>query len=185
MSSLEILSFIVMLLSVIFTIRENVLCWLFGIIGSILLSIIYFDKGLYFQILFQFILLVQCVIGYYNWSNIDSSDNVKVNKLDNESVFIQLFIVIIFGVAVNNYVLDSGGYFISCLDIVSTFIGMLATFLMINKVLQSWWLYMINNLLLVVLCYYESLYVVALLNIVLFLLSIKGYKEWKKNIKMV
>lgn len=182
MGILEILSFITILLSVYFTIKQNVLCWLFGIIGSILLSFVYYDKGLYFQILFQFILLVQCIVGWYEWCR--KSDNVKVNKLDNKSIFIQLFIVIILGVVINNnYVFDNTINLIGYLDIISTFIGILATFLMINKVLQSWWLYMLNNLLLVIICYNESLYVVCLLNIILFLLSIKGYIEWEKDLK--
>jgi len=50
------------------------------------------------------------------------------------------------------------------------------------KVIESWWIFMINNVMLITLSLHSGMYYIAFYNLILILLSISGYKEWKKEL---
>ena len=70
------------------------------------------------------------------------------------------------------------------LDGAGGIIAILATYLLIMKKIESWWVYMINNVLIFILCIHQGMYYISLLNFVYFIISIKGYQEWKNDLKM-
>ena len=68
------------------------------------------------------------------------------------------------------------------MDGIGGFIALLATYLLIVKRIEGWWLFMINNLVVVVICLNGGDYYIALLDTLLFVMSIKGYNEWNKHL---
>lgn len=180
MEYIQIISTILVLLSVYFTVKQNILCWPTGILGSAGIMIVFFDNSIYYQLILQTISIVQCVVGWYEWG---TNDNIKINKFDTTKIL--LFIIptvilgIIFNLLLSSNIYDIWGYF----DAIATFIGILATFLMISKVIDSWWMFMINNVFLVMVCLHNDLYYFAFLYVVIFTISIKGYSEWNLILK--
>ena len=179
---IEFLALITGVVSVYLTIKQNILCWLFGMISCSLLLVSFVNNECYGQSIYQTIGMFQCLIGWYRWKSID---NVEITSMLLPRILITIpllmFLGVIFTVLTHPNLTNHWLY----LDGVSSFISLFGTYLMIMKRIQTWWVFMISNVFSIILCLHQELYFIVGLNVLLFLLSINGYKEWKRNIKMV
>lgn len=181
MSIIEILSVTTGIISVYLTIKQNILCWIFGLISCTLLSI-YFNKiHFYGQMTLQIVSIFQCIYGWLNWNKINTKEIKKIGY--NKSIFF-ISLSIILGLIFTQFTQTNINIW-SYMDGVGGFIALLATFLLVIKKIESWWIFMINNISLSILCIHQGAYFILFLNILYFIMSINGYKEWKRNLKVV
>lgn len=182
---LETIAVISTIMCVILTAQQKISCWFFGIISVLSLIGVYVIEGLYAQILLQTVFLVQCIIGWWNWGSLD---NLVVNKLGTSKSVINLLITILFGIGLgqldiifNNRVECIPSY----IDGVSACLALLGNWYLTKKIIQSWLLFMGYNLLITILLLTKDMYLLAVMNSVLFFISLNGYLTWKKDLKKV
>lgn len=178
---LEICSVLSGIVSVILTIRQNIYCWVFGLISCVLLTILFYQTQFYGQMSLQIISIIQCFYGLYMWYEIYSK---KTSKLGSTNVILGLLTCTVIGILFTNITKSIDDYWYY-LDGVGGIIAIWATYLLVVKKIESWWIYMINNTMIFFLGIHQELYYVSLLNLLYFIISIKGYREWKKNLNMV
>jgi nicotinamide mononucleotide transporter len=176
----EIIGCLCAVIGVILTARQDKLCWVFGIVGSICLVISFAQAHIYGQIGVQAISIAQCVIGWHQWSK---NDDLKPSDISPINTIQYMLGFIAIGIAFTILTTKTPTLY-NYADGIGAFIAILATVLIIKKVLSSWWLFMINNAIVMVLCLNIGLYWIFALNLLLFIISIKGYIEWKKDLKM-
>lgn len=174
MNWLEIIGFSFGVLGVLFSITQNKISWIFGLLSSISLFLLFYKSKIYGQSALQFVSIIQCVYGWINWNKVNSTVTTKTNPF-----ILYLALIVLATVSRVFYSNDILPY----LDILGGLIAIFATFLLIYKKIEAWWIFMINNLIVIGLSLHMGLYLVGLLNLILFLLSIKGYIEWEKNLK--
>lgn len=181
MNIIEILSVIIGVISVYLTIKQNVLCWVFGLISCSLLTYYFYNVHFFTQMTLQLVSVVQCIYGWVRWKSVD---NKEVSSIGYKKSFTLIGLCMLIGIGftlLTNTSKDNWLY----LDGIGGIIALLATFLLVVKVIESWWIFMINNIMLIILCIHQEIYYIAAFNLVLLLMSIVGYKEWKKNLKQV
>lgn len=179
MSTIEILSVVFGGISVYLTIKQNILCWIFGLISCILLSYYFYNIQFYTQMILQLVSIIQCIYGWIRWNEVD---NKEVKSIGYTKSFTLIGMCMLIGVAftlLTNTTNDNWLY----LDGVGGIVALLATYLLVIKKIEAWWIFVINNIMLIILCIHQNIYYIAAFNLMLILLSISGYKEWKKNLK--
>lgn len=181
MNTIQILSVVIGVISVLFTIKQNILCWVFGLVSCILLSYYFYNVKFYSQMILQLVSVVQCIFGVVKWKEVD---NKEVKSLGYTKSFTLIGMCMLIGLAftlLTNTTNDSWLY----LDGVGGIVALLATYLLVIKRIEAWWIFMINNVMLITLCLHQDMYYIAVYNLLLIIMSIFGYIEWKKNLKQV
>lgn len=183
MKFLEISAMIFTLICVYLTAKQNIWCWFFGIVAIILFFIIYFNEKIYLQAILQIIFFIANIFGWYKWGKglHDEYLGLKITQNVNFLTHIIIFTIISIPMGrIMNVYTDSPSPYI---DAISSSIAILATHYMGNKYLEGWILWMVVNTLVCGMMLYQGLYIIAILEVVLFLMSIKAYFLWKKDLK--
>lgn len=177
---IELLGFLFGVISVYYSTKQNKISWILGFFSSICLFYLFYLNQIYGQMLLQFVSIIQCIYGWITWNKLNDKITTRAHPIFLYSIILLLFIFSkIFTDLTNPDWSNELLYF----DRLGSMIAIFATFLLINKIIESWWLFMINNLMVIGLSIHYEFYFVMILNVVLFILSIKGYKEWKLNLK--
>lgn len=180
MIMLECIAVISTLVCVMLTARENVLGWPLAVISAIFLIILYIHKEYYGQVILQLIFLCQALYGWYNWGKIDSP---PISSVPNKIFLLHIISVVTFAVFIS-IIIQSMNTNVGnkiYLDCIITSIGILGEIYLIKKQIQSWLLFMTYNILLTIMTFYDQLYPITVLNMVLFTISLTGYLKWKKK----
>jgi nicotinamide mononucleotide transporter len=180
-SALEILAVIAGTISVTLTINLNKYCWLFGVISCVLLSIYFYNVHFYGQMILQIVSIGQSVYGWVRWNKIDNKEVTRIGFINSGLL---IFMCAFLGMLFTDITQPNHNYWYY-LDGAGGVIALLATYLLVLKKIEAWWIYMINNVLIFILCVHQGIYYISILNLFYFIISIKGYKEWQKNIKTV
>jgi len=184
MNYLEIIAVVSTIICVLLTTKQHVSCWIFGIIGESAIIVSFFNEHVYAQLLLHGIFLIQCFIGLYNWKK---KDSLKVSNILVSNMIVHIGFAIGLGIIYGLYV-----HFIEHTYIITTItdgiiaaIGALGNMYLIKKRLQSWLLFMTYNILAVFFLYSIELYLLSVLNVILFIISLNGYLSWKRSIRTV
>jgi len=184
---IEIIAVIFGLLYVILVIRQNIWCWICGILSSGLYiwscihAKIYLEAGLNFYYVFM------GFYGWYHWVHArktnagGASVELAVSKWKAANHALNLLICIILSLTlgrISHLATDSPRpYF----DAVITVFSFSATFMEARKVLSAWTYWFFINGASVVLMLDRGMPGYAILSGVTTLLCIKGYYDWKKS----
>jgi nicotinamide mononucleotide transporter len=176
---LEIFAFVCILICVLLAKKENKIGWFFNCLSCIFLFLLYKDLAFNFQASLQVFFLIQCLYGFYNWGH----EEVKISDINNYFLLAHLIIsLIIFFIVMYFLKLDN---LIFKLDLLVSILGFLANFYLIKKIIKSWLLFVLFNLITIFIMYSTENYLMVLLNTILGLISLNTYFEWKKNLKEV
>jgi nicotinamide mononucleotide transporter len=185
---IEIIAVVTGLLYVIFTIKENILLWLFGIISSALYIHVFYYSGIYAYALLYVYYVIIGFYGWYNWGKKksyagDDKNAVKIRKssmkqLAGYIIFTFILTVPVY-IALNSYT-DSD---MALTDALLTSGGMVATWMLTQKYIEQWMFWIVIDLVSFGAMIYKGLYPSALLFLVYGLLAVKGYFEWNKDLK--
>ncbi len=181
---LQVIAIVSTILCVVFTGQQKVICWPMGIISVLSLIGIYLIEGLFAQIFLQSVFMIQCIIGWYNW---DKKDNLKVSKLDRSTFFNNLVLMLLIAVLLGDYdvSLTKSSWTTTYFDYISATLALLGNWYLTKKIIQAWLLFMTYNVLLIVVLTIKGVYPIAIMNAVLFFISLNGYITWKKVLKTV
>ena len=182
---LELTAVITGLLYVIFTIRENILLWLFGIISSGLYVWIFFKSGIYAYSLLYIYYVIVGFYGWYNWSGkpAKQAGSLRVHKASGRYLWSCLAITLLLIVPLY-LLLKKFSSDMALADALLTSGGIVATWMLTQKLIEQWLFWIVIDLLSMGVMIYKELYPSALLFLVYTLLAIKGYVEWKKEMKL-
>jgi nicotinamide mononucleotide transporter len=182
---LELFAVITGLLYVIFTIRENILLWLFGIISSGLYVWIFFKSGIFAYSLLYIYYVIIGLYGWYNWSRkpAKQAGGLRVRKASarylGSCLAITLILIVPLFLVLKKFSSD-----MALVDALLTSGGIVATWMLTQKLIEQWLFWVVIDLLSMGVMIYKELYPSALLFLVYTLLAIKGFEEWKKEMKL-
>ncbi len=178
---LELFSVVTSLGFIILMIYQKIWCWPIGIISSLASIFLFFESKLYAESFLYFYYVLIGVYGWYVW-NKEKSSNLKVERRSHLYhliiVGVGVFITACVGLLFSNYT-DAERPFP---DTASTIFSLIASYMEAHKILSSWFFWMAINLFSVWLYLDRGLKLYSGLMVIYFLLSVVGYRHWKKSV---
>lgn len=183
--TIEVISVLFGLVFLVLLIRQNILCWWFGIAGSLLSIFLFYNTKLYSEAILYSYYVLMGFYGYYSWNNTKSKNNLNLVVSEEGLAFHLMAIVssaltaICLGWYFENYSDATSPY----LDALTTIFSFFATYLETKKILSAWIYWIIINGLTIGLYFTKGLDIYATLFVVYFVMSFVGYFKWKNSLK--
>ena len=183
---LEFLAFWFGIISVVFAKKQNILVYPTGIICTIITMYLMYKVSLLGHILVNLLYTIISFFGWWNWSRRENNDLVvKVSKLTSndltKSLLIFFFIVFVAYFAHDFFATNFEGQ-IKELDILTSGIFVTAMWLMANKKLENWILWIIGNVITIPLYLSSDKIILSIQYIIFTILAVQAYIEWKKSL---
>jgi nicotinamide mononucleotide transporter len=157
--------------------RGNVWCWVWGFFGTIFQFIVCLDADLKSDCVLQVYYLFSAIYGWVSWQAKSTETNFSLKTLPLSN---HLFIAVL-GIAI---ALPLGYWWHSAafryVDALLTAFSILTTFLTAKKYKESWLYWIAIDLSYALIYLDRDKYLLALLSIIYFLFSVKGYFTWQK-----
>ena len=183
---LEFLAFWFGIISVVFAKKQNILVYPTGIICTIITMYLMYKVSLLGHILVNLLYTIISFFGWWNWSRRENNDLVvKVSKFTSndlsKSLLIFFFIVFTAYLAHDFFATDFEGQ-IKELDIFTSGIFVTAMWLMANKKLENWILWIIGNVITIPLYLSSDKIILSIQYVIFTILAIQAYIQWKKSL---
>jgi nicotinamide mononucleotide transporter len=184
MSLIEIIATIVWLLSVYFTVKQNILCWPTWIIMVVLYIYIFYDAKLYsdaiLQVIFLFMQFYWWYVWVYSWKE---KNKLPVKLIKNKlRIYIVLWIIMA-SLAWWHFMNLKTDNTLPYWDAFILYISLTAQLLLSFKIIESWILWIVVDILSIFIYYYKSLYLTTWLYFIFLILAILWLIEWKNQLK--
>ena len=183
---LEFLAFCFGIISVIYAKKQNILVYPTGIICTIITMYLMYKVSLLGHILVNLLYTLISLFGWWNWSRKKNDDLiVKVSKFSfadlPKSLIIFFFIIAVAYIAHYYFATDFEGQ-IKELDIFTSGIFVTAMWLMANKKLENWILWIIGNIITIPLYLSSDKIILSIQYVIFTILAIQAYIQWKKSL---
>ncbi len=172
---IEILAVVCTLISVYLTIKTSIWCWHWGIVGCVFYMVQFYNVQLYGQFLLQIFFIGQCLYGIYYWGK---KDEITLSQTNLSLGLLSLLNVTGFSVVISIFISTP------FLDIYTTLLSLLGTWLLSRKEVFGWIVWIITDIFMIVMFFEINLLLSALLYVALLVLSIKGLLSWTRNTEM-
>ena len=181
---LSFLDYSALIINVLYTIylaRLKVWSWSLGIVGAILLLVLFAIKGTYSLVLLQFVYVLFFSYGWYSWHTQGVDGEHKTIKWmalkDYLRYFVYIIVLCVLSIGFNSLT-DSS-------DILSTGIltgiTLTAVIMTIEKFMENWIVWIISDLYFVVVMYQQGLHGQVIQNFIFFLTAVYGFYYWFNN----
>ena len=183
---LEFLAFWFGIISVVFAKKQNILVYPTGIICTFITMYLMYKVSLLGHILVNLLYTIISFFEWWNWSRRENNDLVvKVSKFTSndltKSLLIFFFIVFVAYFAHDFFATNFEGQ-IKELDILTSGIFVTAMWLMANKKLENWILWIIGNVITIPLYLSSDKIILSIQYVIFTILAIQAYIEWKKSL---
>ena len=183
---LEFLAFWFGIISVVFAKKQNILVYPTGIICTVITMYLMYKVSLLGHILVNLLYTIISFFGWWNWSRRENNDLVvKVSKFTyndlTKSLLIFFFIVFVAYFAHDFFATNFEGQ-IKELDILTSGIFVTAMWLMANKKLENWILWIIGNVITIPLYLSSDKIILSIQYVIFTILAVQAYIEWNKSL---
>lgn len=178
-TTIEVLGAVFGFLAVYFTIRQNILCWYFGLVQVTLYCFVFYTSKLYSDMMLHIIYIFLQFFGWYSWKYGGTNQSkLRVKSITKATLWI---VVTVLGTLILGYMmqLNTDASF-PYADAFTTVASLVAQYLMIKKVLGSWLFWIVVDIVAIGIYAYKGLYFTTILYAVFLVMAIIGYFEWKK-----
>ncbi len=181
---IEVTAVILAILYLVLAVKQNILCWLAGIISSVLYFFIMRSAGLYMEAYLQ---IFYVFMGFYGWSqwriSTRTSNNFVVNTRNKLQHFYALSLILILS-AISGFLLKSfTDAALPFFDALVTCGAVVATYMVAKKLLENWIYWLVIDLISILLFISRGLLPTAFLFGIYIVIIFFGYKSWNKILK--
>ena len=185
MTIVELISSLLALLGVWFTIRRSVLCWPSFIVSTILFAFVTLQAKLYADTLLQGIYLVASVYGAWKWWQQREGNTFTVKQIETMSlrewIIACSLMIILSGVtgAILLYFSDASIPIIDSLCFAASVLGQM---LQAKKKIENWIIWIVADTAYTSVYIYKELYIFGILFLILTAMAVSGYITWKREL---
>jgi nicotinamide mononucleotide transporter len=181
---LEVIAVIFGVVGVWYGKKESILVYPLGIISTVIFIYICFTFELYGDFIINIYYTLMSIYGWYMWSRLIKGESIAISRTTGSDklkttiifVFSALFIV---GVYMYFNRFDRmTDYF----DTLTTGLCFAAMWLMANKKIEHWILWIVANIISIPLYFYKGLGFTGIQFTLLLIIAIIGYYSWKKHL---
>jgi len=182
MSEWEILAVVFGIAYVLLAAKESLWTWLFAFLSTIIYTILFWEGALVSSSLLNFYYMIMAVYGFVLWrSGGEKGEELEISRWSfkkNVKVIVSgLILAAILGYLSDTYTEARFAY----LDTYVMVFSVIATWMLANKVLETWLYWMVIDTAAIVL-YWKSGYLVTIILFVLYvILAFYAYYSWWKT----
>ena len=178
---IEVFGFITGVVNVWLLARQNIWNWPVGIANNLAYLILFATSGLYGDSGLQFVYIVLGVYGWWLWLHRTGSDTLQVSRTSSK-LWLQLIVATIAaGVILRWFLTRFTDSTVPSWDATTTALSLAATYGQCRKLLESWWIWILADLIYIPLYIYKGLRLTSVLYAVFLLLCIFGLRSWIKE----
>jgi len=181
---LEISATVLGLIYLILLIKENIWCWFFGAISSLLSIILFYYSQLYSEAILYFYYVVMAGYGYTIWSRQLEGKPLEISQYPFGKLLKLVILSALFGLCLGFGFYKWTDADLPFIDSQTTMFSFLATYLEAHKILSGWIIWIIVNGLTIGIYAFKGLFFYSGLMLIYFVLSILGYYYWKKKLQL-
>jgi len=174
------------LLYIVLSVRQNIWCWIFGIISSGVYLLVFFNSKIYADMSLQVYYVLMGVYGWVHWAGADNKEigsAVPIVRLNIKSALNLFTITIVLFFIIAWVLIKFTDSPIPWADAFTTSLSFTATWMLARKIIEHWVIWIVVDAVSVGLYFYRELYSSILLFGVLTALAIYGYFEWNNQWK--
>ena len=162
--------------------RENIWNWPAAIVSVVMYAIVYIKSGLYSDAGLQVYFLVTSIYGWYHWLRGGQGNSALRVSRASRKVWISCFVL-----GASFWIVDASvtsrmdGVACPYIGAGTTTISLIAQWMVARKLLESWLLWIVVNVVYVPVLIAKSLYPTAILYAVLLVLAIIAFVKWRRT----
>ena len=177
---IEIFATLAGLVYVVFMIRENIICWPFGIVGSLLSIYLFIDGKLYSEAFLYFYYVLMGCWGWLRWSQRNALDANPIVRFGLPTHGMIILVATVGALALGTFFGTYTDAQRPYIDAFTTMFSFAATYMEVKKVLETWIYWIVLNLASIWLYMDRSLDIYAALICVYAVLSVWGLVQWSR-----
>lgn len=188
-SYVELIGTLFGLISVYLATKTHILTWVAGIINELFLFILFFQVQLYADMFLQVFFFIVTLYGWYNWKELPKENGIINTELKSQ-IWLLIAIVVgttVVGLLISNLHIYLPQYFKTeasypYADSFVMVLSIFATILLAQKKIETWYLWMIIDVVCVFLFFSKGIAFLAVEYLVFLGLAIYGFLNWKKQL---
>ena len=187
-SYVELIGTLFGLISVYFASRTYILTWATGIINELFLFILFFQVQLYADMFLQVYFFVVTLYGWYNWKQKPKQNSITSTNFKAKIWILSIILIgtALSGILFSNIHLYLPQYFkteaaFPYADSFVMVLSIIATILLAQKKIETWYLWIIVDVVCVLLFLKKGIFFLSLEYLILLGLAIFGLLNWKKE----
>ena len=173
-------AFITSIIYVILAAKENIWCWLFGLVSVILSFVIYIQTKLYSDASLQVFYMIMSIYGWIQWKQHPKNTKKLITTLTFRTHLL-LFVTGLLGTFLLGRFWISYGAALPYTDAFTTSFSMITTFLVARKILENWLYWIVIDTVCVLVYIQRDIPLFALLFFIYAIIAIFGWLHWRKT----
>lgn len=173
------------LLSVVFSKRDNILVFPFGMISTLIFVYLLWEYQLIGDLMINSYYFIMSIYGWIIWTRkVDNTNFIPITKINASEwkkaiaffMSASVFTILIY------FVFGKWENWISAVDVLTTAIFFVGMWLMAKKKIENWIFWIIGDLISVPLYVYKGLYLSSIQYLIFTLIALLAYQAWKKKL---
>ncbi len=163
-------------------IKEHNGCWIFGFLSTLMYALMYWQGTLFVESLLHGYYMLMAAVGWWMWRQ-----GLKNTKLPISAWPVKhhalIIAVTVFVSIISVLLAKLAGYYdqLAYLDFLTAFFSIVATYLLVNKVLENWLYWIVINTATMYLFLVKGYYATLVLSVIYTIMACWGYKYWYEN----
>lgn len=162
--------------------RENIWCWLFGIISSGLSIYVFFISKLYAESILYFYYILAGFYGWYKWSEQTAmADHLPISRWKKRDHALAILAGVLLSLALAWVLQGYTDAQMPLVDAHTTIFSFIATYMTAKKVLENWIYWIVIDSVSIGLYWSRDLYLYSLLMLVYTIMAVYAFQNWRKS----
>lgn len=195
MSFLELWATISGAVAVLLSARENVWSWVIGLLNVCLAFIMFYQIQLYPDMFLQVFFFITNIIGFWLWkypkeNEANNINELKITNLPLKFILIISLIGILGTIIMGSFSKNLNEFFpklfslpsaFPYMDSFTTIMSVVATFLLMKKKLEAWWLWLVIDVISTYMYFIKDVKLYSLLYLIFCAIAVYGAIDWTKK----
>lgn len=182
----EVLGTILGTLYIFFSIKQNILTWLLGLLSSALYVYVFFVTKFYADMALQIYYVGVSIYGWILWARgVEKNkghEDLPVTRLTRKLAFTLLAVSILLWIVIYFILKKFTDSPIPFGDAFTTAFSIVATWMLARKIIEQWIIWVVVDFVSLLLYIYKGLYPTTILFVIYTGAAVVGYFEWKKDL---
>lgn len=170
------------IIAIFFQIKAKSIYWPISIINVILYIFVFYQARLYAEISLQIYYLIMSIYGWIFWLKKTNNKSIPISKTTLKMWITIITLVPVIWLSMAFLLKKYSNTDVPFIDSFLTTLSFVATYLLARKKIENWLIWIFVDFSSIALYYYKQLYATIILFVLLTILAIMGYKEWKKKL---
>ncbi len=161
-------------------VRQNPWCWACASVSAAIYMFLFAQAGLRMQAALQIYYLGMAAYGWYAWRHGAGNEPLAVSRWPVRRHLPAILLVL--GLTIVNGWLLAGKGLVGYADAFVAWASVMTTWLAARKILESWWYWIVIDLVAAVLYWQQGLRLTALLFVLYTIIAVRGYLSWRSDL---